>query len=56
MQSSHSKYFSSPTALKRRVEFSDTFLEELKFPDMVEDCRFKMEKSQKQFQLWLSER
>ena len=49
MQSSHSKYFSSSTALKRRVEFSDTFLEELKFPDMVEDCRFKMEKSQKQF-------
>lgn len=48
MQSSHSKYFSSPTALKRRVEFSDTFLK-LKFPDMVEDCRFKMEKSQKQF-------
>ena len=48
-QSSHSKYFSSPTALKRRVEFSDTFVEELKFPDMVEDCRFKREKSQKPF-------
>ena len=49
LQSSHSKYFSSPTALKRRVEFSDTFVEELKFPDMVEDCRFKGEKSQKPF-------
>ena len=49
LQSSHSKYFSSPTALKRRVEFSDTFVEELKFPDMVEDCRFKREKSQKPF-------
>lgn len=35
LESSHSEYFSSPTSCNKRVVFSDTLAEELKFPDLA---------------------